>query len=360
MLWRARIPSLESLRARKEAVGDIRSPGGAAGAAATAHDMVPEQADTTPRRGSFLASSTVRLIGLWILAGALFKLLEGTPNDLPPVVRDFAFPSDLGLKYKLAIGAELCIVSLALFRPRWGWLAVAAQMAVFVVVLLFTLGEESCGCFGTKVVISPEIMLAIDGTLLVLLLALRPWRIKPGGLHYLGILALWAVGISLPWFFDREVGPGPFVDGQPVEGDYIILEVEKWVGMDAGETPLAQVIDPYTFFPDGRWVLWRATCDECAAHLKEMKETETGERLITLIQIKEKHDTLGNQVVHDFPDGAFVHRAELPDSLEYIIGAPAELDVEAFMITGAREGSEHGHGQEAREAESGETSETED
>ena len=41
-----------------------------------------------PRRGAGLAALFVRLGAAWLLAGALFKLLAGTPADLPPVVQD--------------------------------------------------------------------------------------------------------------------------------------------------------------------------------------------------------------------------------------------------------------------------------
>ena len=99
----------------------------------------------------------VRLCGLWIAVGALFKLLLGTPNDLPQIVRDF--PLELGLTYNLTISIELCIALLALMRPRWSWLPLIAIYLVFegVLVSQMAAGDANCGCFGSKITIPPAV-----------------------------------------------------------------------------------------------------------------------------------------------------------------------------------------------------------
>ena len=130
-----------------------------------------------------LGPTVVRLAALWILTGALFKLFVGTPNDLPGAVRDFAASIGVSLTtiFRLAIAIELTISVPALLRPRLLWPLVAAQLAVFCAILvpLALGGAASCGCFGSKVTIPPWVMFAIDGTLLLALLATRPWRSSP-------------------------------------------------------------------------------------------------------------------------------------------------------------------------------------
>ena len=98
-----------------------------------------------------LPIAAITSAALWLLAGAGFKLLAGTPNDLPPVVRDF--PLELGLTYKLVIGLELCVAFLALLQPKWSWVPVVAVFLVFDAILAGMLSEASCGCFGSTITI---------------------------------------------------------------------------------------------------------------------------------------------------------------------------------------------------------------
>jgi len=299
-----------------------------------------------PRSGSSggaLPQWTVRLAGAWILAGALFKLLLGTPADLPQSVREL--PIELGLTYKLAITAELVLAALAFLRPRWGWLPLCAALLVFDAVLLgqIAAGEASCGCFGSSIAISPRLMLAIDTVFLAAILGARPWRPrarparKAAGVVVLS--AAIALAVALPWLLDRQVGPGSVeVDGQPVRGAWLELDVESWVGRDVWDTPLAEHVDVMTLPLDGLWIFWRQTCDHCAEHLAELARTETGERFVTLVQLRERHDTEANRVVHEMPAGPFVQHAALPDSVTYVITTPAEMVLEGGRIVEAREG----------------------
>src|SRR5688572_15908929 len=101
------------------------------------------------------APLVVRLVAVWVLTGASYKLFSGSPNDLPPVVREFFLGADL--TFRLAIAIELSIALIAILRPRTGWVLLALQLAVFLAILvqLMLSGEASCGCFGSKVTITP-------------------------------------------------------------------------------------------------------------------------------------------------------------------------------------------------------------
>ncbi len=302
------------------------------------------QNPTVPTERKRFALVAVWLIAAWVLTGAVFKLVWGTPALLPEVVRDL--PLELGLTYKLAIGIELAIVAIALSKPRWGWVLQAMLLVVFDLVLTTQIraGVENCGCFGGKFSMPPKWMMAIDTALLAALLLAKPWRNLGRGLGPIVPVALAAVGLALPWFHDRELQQGEVVaDGRPVEGQWVELALEKWVGQEIwvtplGKAPLNQYLDVNELPLDGLWVFWRATCEHCAKHLEQLAQHEHGERLLALIQLEEPHDTLANRVVHVLPDGNFVRSARLPPSISYLLQTPGELLLEGGKIVGAAEG----------------------
>lgn len=321
---------------------------------------VNDQTDDKKRAGS-LARAALSLAALWILAGALFKLLEGSPNDLPPIVRE-TLDMDLGLKYRLAIGIELAIAATALLRPGLGWLLVVAQLIVFDVVLGFSLDQESCGCFGSTIPITPGQMMAIDTVLLIAVLAGRPWRGFGGFKAPLPFVAgVAAFGMALPWILDRQVdpqdgpglspsdengtgdGPGQGQNGEK-DGGWVDFAVKDWEGKVVHETPLAKYLNPDELPGTGLYVLWRWTCDHCAEHLEVLAEREQGDRMIALIRLEEEGDHEGNRAVFQKPSGPFVFEASLPPVVDYVVTTPAELHVEGYTIQMGEEGvSAHDH-----------------
>lgn len=299
---------------------------------------------TEPHPSRPLATTVVVVTALWVLAGACFKLFWGTPADLPQPVRDF--PLELGLTYNLAISIEIAIALVALLKPRWGWLPQVLLLVVFdlVLAMLMAAGAENCGCFGSSITMPPWAMMTIDTVLLIGLLLVRPWRLPAGGVPAVIPVAAVALAAVLPWLLDRQVGAGEIVaDGQPVQGAWQELAIEKWVGQDVWDTPLGQpplnqYVDVTQLPLDGLWVFWRQTCDHCAEHLRHMAETEHGERLITLIQLEEPNDTEANRVVVEMPSGNFVQHARLPASITYILQTPGEMVLEGGHVVKALEG----------------------
>lgn len=296
-----------------------------------------------PRRP--LAATAVRLGALWIAAGACFKLFQGTPNDLPASVIEMSGLS-IGLTYRLAIAIELSVAFVACLQPKWAWLPLAGAFVVFDVILIGMLGEDSCGCFGSSVTLKPETMLAIDTALLVLLLVTRPWGMARRRVSGLLVAASAAVGVALPWIFDREVrlpeGELTAVNSDGTietvpENAWLELDIESWVGKSLYDTPLATYLDLGSVVPDGLWVLYRDTCDHCAKHLAELATSEVGERYITLVRLAERTDNEANRVVHLMPEGGFVQRLELPDSMTYFIQTPGEMIVENDVVVSAEE-----------------------
>lgn len=277
-----------------------------------------------PSAGSWL----VRLAALWILSGALFKLLAGSPNDLPPLVRAFF----LGpvLTFKLAIAVELSIAVPALLRPRWLWPFVAALLAVFcgVLVPLALAGEKSCGCFGSKVTIPPAVMLAIDGTLLLALLATRPWRAPRSRTPLLWILS--AAAVLAAWVLPFSIlpsgaAPAPIPGGAQAPGGaaelprYITFEPESWIGKPIRESALAALADVEAYPQDATWVLYSVTCDHCAAYLRKLAgEFDRDPRPYVFVRLSVADEEKSRQVDLMPPGVELV----LPSQVNYVLEPP--------------------------------------
>ncbi len=295
----------------------------------------------TPNR---FAPWMVRLVAAWLLIGAFFKLLVGTPNDLPQVVRDL--PMELGLTYSLVISIELALGFCALVKPAWAWFLLSGALVVFDVILTTQLGSDNCGCFGSKITMPPWLMLTIDSVLLVGLLLSKPWRNMPRAAPVPVAVLVMAIGFAIPWMMDRQVGTGITADGDPVDKPgraWLEMNIEDWVGQDVRESPLSKPplsdhIDVESIITDGIWVFWRQDCDHCKEHLANMVNTEIGERMVTLVQLRMPTDTEANRVVSMMPSGGFVQMLTLPESMDYVITTPGEMLVENEKIVGAKEG----------------------
>ena len=123
----------------------------------------------------------------WITAGALTKLVENDPRNLPKPIFDLVLSLDgtFGLQgvawmdfaLRSICGAEFVIAGMILCMPRIARPLATAMLALFCVILLWLIGtgwakdgfeavlKGSCGCFG-KSGMNPLYMLLIDGTLL--------------------------------------------------------------------------------------------------------------------------------------------------------------------------------------------------
>jgi len=123
----------------------------------------------------------------WITAGALTKLVENDPRNLPKPIFDLVLSLDgtFGLQgvawmdfaLRSICGTEFVIAGMILCMPRIARPLAAAVLALFCVILLWLIGtgwakdgfeavlKGSCGCFG-KSGMNPLYMLMIDGALL--------------------------------------------------------------------------------------------------------------------------------------------------------------------------------------------------
>jgi len=295
---------------------------------------------------SRIAPLTVRLVALWVLIGASYKLFSGSPNDLPPVVREFFLGPDL--TFRLAIAIELSIAFVAILRPRAGWGLLALQLAVFLAILvqLILSGEASCGCFGSKVKIAPATMFAIDATCLAALLLPRPWRnlktederrLSPI-LIGLAVVAAWIA----PWAIIRSA-PADLAPATDAQGEwklpeelprYADLSPETWVGKPLAETQLAAWLDVEAQMQEGTWIIYRVACEHCARYLRHLYETfdPAAGTFYTYVRLSEAREEEGREV--DPAHLAYGPEVILP-ALDWVITPPWRLELEGGVVVEA-------------------------
>ena len=282
-----------------------------------------------------IPSVLVRLVALWVLVGAVLKLLYGNPAGLPRALQEL--PLSLGATFRLAIAVELGVSLLALLRPARGWLPLGLLLGAFLAVLATQVaaGDTSCGCFGDAITIPPTLMVAIDGLCLLLLLGSRPWRagVTDPQAPWLLYLLLLALALPLPWVLDRETGSG----GQIVTGrGYTDLLVEEYQGKRFSDTILAGLLPEELLFDDGLYIIWSPTCEVCAEHLESLSYSEqNGDRPVVLVRsIQGGEEPAEDEVkVHVFPEGEWVHRHRLPLEKDWLATAPVHIEVKDGVVT---------------------------
>ena len=322
---------------------------------------------------------------LWLAAGALYKLFDGHPADLPSSVIEKS-PFDAWDTFRFAIAAELAVVALVIAVPRLGWLALSGVFATFMTVLfpLVAEGAESCGCFGGTITIKPITMMAIDGGLLLLILFSKPWRLpSAAGLGWRWRRCRWccrrrrshreapaprggrAVGApieapatagsgseTLQPVSSADTGAGldrtapqmeaptgsdpvaaePVAAGLPVFMELPFAEMENTVLYGQ---PFYTIADQSEGFMDAfsHVVVYRQTCEVCEEHLKTLADEEArgepswGDKILVLLRIEEEIDTPENNLCTRLPQAH--QKVKLP-ALErgYLVTTPVSFDID--------------------------------
>jgi len=118
------------------------------------------------------------VVPLWILTGATVKLLAGSPTNLPQNFVDFGRSNQINLDFMLytLIGLEFFAIGVMVLLARFARPMAIFMLSVFCLVLIGEMarGEESCGCFGGGVEVSPWQMLTIDALLLLGVILFAP------------------------------------------------------------------------------------------------------------------------------------------------------------------------------------------
>ncbi|MFO1009086.1 MAG: hypothetical protein U1F29_03400 [Planctomycetota bacterium] len=299
-----------------------------------------------PKRTWNLSYAALVAATLWLAAIALAKLVAGNPGDLPKVVLETS-PFGETVTFAVAISIELAIALFALARPKVGWFLLTGLFLVFEAVLasLIASGAKSCGCAGGAISIPPVLMAAIDGVLLLALLATQPWKRMAGPAVHAAVVAVGLVVLAVvPWMVVSGRSSGP-------SASFIVIHPERWVGQvvyDVQELKDHLAPGDVEKLPtDGLVLLWRQSCEHCRDHLRNLAndaQLNDGTHPIVLLQIQD--DLKNAPVVDAMPEGPHVTKLQFPVGPDFAIQTPWELHVEGGVVVKALDEehakSEHG------------------
>ena len=240
------------------------------------------------KAGGAVAVTLARVVvPLWLLAGAVLKLVDASPSHLPVALIQWmgALGVDLAFVLRFSIAVELVVVGVMWLLPRLARPVGIAMLVSFLPVLIgdVALGASSCGCFG-PVQVHPGVTLAMDlGFLLGLwLLGRRVERLAtPASLPTRNVVAAGVWGLaSVALAFGLTTGggsPAPAAEAAseavaaaaagPVEG-YYLPRYADWIGKAWSELPIAGWIvgAPPDLDVGPRLVLfYRKDCEHCHA-----------------------------------------------------------------------------------------------
>jgi hypothetical protein len=281
------------------------------------------------------------IIPLWLLTGAVLKLVDLSPTHLPAALISWlgGLGMDLMFVLRFSIAVELVVVVvMVLVAPlaRWtGLLMLTAFVPVLVGDLL--LGASSCGCFGA-IQMSPWITLVTDITFLVglavlgrreprlaLTRTLPTWPVVATGV--LSILSV-ALAFGLPAgavpATDQEATAAAGSSGSvplPADG-YYLPDYETWLGQEFGGLDIAAWTTGLTAdLETGQHyvMFYRKDCEHCH-ELMEIYFSGPLQWPTTAIAVPER-DGWPTVNVQDFPCGE-CGLAELPSGVDWFFKTP--------------------------------------
>ncbi len=333
--------------------------------------------------GGLPGTALVRVIvPLWVLAGAMVKLVTFNPALLPEPILDLVRQSGgflgvqdlnwwLGTALRFFVAVELVAVLVMITVPRLARFTASFLLTVFLAVLMATMvmsarrdgvsaiWSGSCGCFGS--VSPPPIgMFAIDLALLLGVVFLRPRRTSADSWRPLMVLIAVVTGIGVA--FGR---PQPVITIQVDDADLADTEAEislepsptpgwgdiptevepfyapdfgSWVGRRFSSDPLARLISrPLPDWIDtARFhvVLYRADCEHC----HRLLEDHFSGPLDTPVIVVEVADTDPENALPMPCDDCRMHA--LPEGPTYVFATPVLLTIENGVVVGVCENAD--------------------
>jgi hypothetical protein len=291
------------------------------------------------------------VVPAWVLAGAVFKLVERTPNNLPSRIVGAAreLQVDLGVLLRTLIGLEFLAAALMIFVARLARPVAILMLGCFCLILVGELlaGSGSCGCFGA-VTFHPALMLAIDASLLAGVVCLRPPAPlraprRPLAAAALAIAGGFAAAFGVP---DRALpSPPEPPDGTTLgppppcppfkEGFWYAKDIESWPGRSWQELELCGIIGMPPRIAQGRVhvVLYRRDCDHC----EEMFQDHFAGRITAPVLAMR----IPSEVTWQMPPTQGVTFTDLPgDEGFWVVQTPLVITLQDGTVLCATEGEE--------------------
>lgn len=198
--------------------------------------------DTSPSKSPLRTLGTLLcrvVVPLWVLSGAVFKLMASSPKTLPKAT--FLEPAqnmnlDLFTMLWVLIGLEIFAVAVMVLSRRLARPMAIFMLGCFCLILVYEMRQgnvSSCGCFGAKSP-PPWLMLTIDGLLLAAVIGLPQrgvYQLKSAAARYGLIAAITIAGFLTSFMVVNSARPA---------GDDLIErpDTSPIVDDDDGQTPV--------------------------------------------------------------------------------------------------------------------------
>jgi hypothetical protein len=235
-----------------------------------------------PLRSSSAVLIARVLVPLWLGIGAVLKIIDGSPSNLPVSLVKWLGGNGLDLTYVLefTIAVELVVAGVMVLVPGLARLVGIAMLASFVPVLVgdVAMGASSCGCFGA-VQVPPWVTLTTDLFFLFSLVFLArgveslkmtrnlpTWRVVAAGIWSVAGVAI-AFGLTGPPAAANngaEAEVNSTVPG-PSEG-YYLPDYTTWIGRPFSDLEIASWINglPDDLNGGQQYVMfYRVDCEHC-------------------------------------------------------------------------------------------------
>jgi len=293
------------------------------------------------------------VIPLWLGIGAVLKLIDGSPSNLPAaLVKWFGGNGvDLSFLLEFSIAVELVVVGIMVLLPGLARLAGIVMLGSFLPVLIgdVALGASSCGCFGA-VQIPPWVTLVTDVFFLASLLfiargvpALRmPRQLPTWQVLVVGIWSVLSVAIAFGLtpsgtaLGGVDAPSGVVAAAGPTEG-YYLPDYTAWQGSAFLDLDVAAWIRglPEDIEQGQQYLLfYRKDCEHCH-ELMELFFTEELLLPTTAVAVPERagYPTVG---VQPFPCDS-CRLAELPAGVDWFMQTPVLVKLADGVVECAAE-----------------------
>jgi hypothetical protein len=309
-------------------------------------------AGTDRSLGESLAVFLARvLVPGWLLVGAILKLMDGSPSNLPVSLVKLCggLGIDLMFVLQLTIAVELAVVGVMWLLPQLALPTGIAMLGTFLPVLVadVMMGASSCGCFGA-VKVHPAVTLIVD---LGFLVGLAFFGRRAPSLKITNVLptkrvvavGLWTVLSFVVGFGltsnGTAVKTGVSVDRStelPSEG-YYIPQYQSWLGQAWSDVPISAWVrgDQADMTAGTGYVLfYRKDCEHC----HELMEVYFSGDLLwptTAVAVPER-DGFPTEGLQPFAcDGCSL--AELPTGVDWFMATPVLVRLHEGVVECAAE-----------------------
>ncbi len=316
--------------------------------------MTTRQREPSRLRSTIAVALARVVIPLWLGTGAVLKVIDGSPSNLPAALVKLLGGNGLDLRFVLefSIAVELVVVGAMVLLPSLARTVGIVMLTAFVPILIgdLALGASSCGCFGA-VQIPPWVTLATDLFFLFGLIFIArgvsalgfratvpAWRVLAVGVWSVVAVAV-AFGVTAAGNNHKTGNHGDSLvaAGNGPEQGYYLPDYSSWIGQEFRSLELASWIIglPADLEQGPQYLMfYRKDCEHC----HELMEVYFSDRLplpTTAVAVPER---VGYPTVNVQPFTCDECRlAELPAGYDWFLQTPVLVKLTDGVVQCAAE-----------------------